>query len=60
MSFTAMTIICYISPPPGLGLEGPFVEVEGFEAGTSGDTASAPSSMHGGGEEVVKTMEIQV
>ncbi|KAL2000405.1 hypothetical protein VTN02DRAFT_3170 [Thermoascus thermophilus] len=60
MSFTAMTIICYISPPPGLGLEGPFVEADGFEAGTSGDTASAPSSMHGGGEKEVRTMEIQV
>lgn len=33
ISFTAMSALCYIFPPPGLGVDEPFVEgeVEGVE-----------------------------
>ena len=59
MSFTFMTATCYIFPPPGLGVDEPFV---GFEEST-GIEPKSPSlagSVVGGVEKHAKSVEMQV
>lgn len=62
MSFTTMTLISYIFPPPGLGIDEPFVAVEEFDS-TPVSSAKEPSlsgSVLGGSEKHAKSTEMQV
>ncbi|KAJ9312560.1 hypothetical protein DTO271D3_7107 [Paecilomyces variotii] len=62
MSFTVMTATCYIFPPPGLGVDEPFLVVDGFEEST-GIEPKSPSlagSVVGGVEKHAKSVEMQV
>jgi hypothetical protein len=54
ISFTVMAALCYISPPPGLGAEAPFVEItDSVEASevdlADGIIVSAPGDGQGKG-----------